>query len=377
MSPFLLLTIVGANKVVPSRWLQMPEQPEDGVELFDDDFQTSAGPLPLLALGGVLWRPYLNNMFWNLNSFDSAASFAGETSSASTTYPRGIFIGLIMCVLSYIVPILVAVGATDYTQSEWVDGHLGAVAVEVGGKWLGMWTIFAAGISNLALFEAEMSSDAFQLMGMAERGFLPKIFATRSKHGTPTAGIVFNTFVIIAFSCADFGQLLELLNSVYAISLLMEYAAFVKLRLYRPELQRPYRIPVPDWAAPIIVLPPVMGILLIFALSNWYVYIFCAGSLVFGWLIAKLSDICKRKGWVEYYETKSSEAKGPSYEYDLAPLGSPSGESNGESESNGRDTLTMDIRCDTPTHSEPDSENSDWDYRNEEQIKIVEENRIT
>ena len=111
--------------------------------------------------------------------------------------------------------------------------------------------------------------------------------------------------------------------------------------------------------------------------SNWYVYIFCAGSLVFGWLIAKLSDICKRKGWVEYYETKSSEAKGPSYEYDLAPLGSPSGESNGESESNGRDTPTMDIRCDTPTHSEPDSENSDWDYRNEEQIKIVEENRIT
>lgn len=377
MSPFLLLTIVGANKVVPSRWLQMPEQPEDGVELFDDDFQTSAGPLPLLALGGVLWRPYLNNMFWNLNSFDSAASFAGETSSASTTYPRGIFIGLIMCVLSYIVPILVAVGATDYTQSEWVDGHLGAVAVEVGGKWLGMWTIFAAGISNLALFEAEMSSDAFQLMGMAERGFLPKIFATRSKHGTPTAGIVFNTVVIIAFSCADFGQLLEMLNSVYAISLLMEYAAFVKLRLYRPELQRPYRIPVPDWAAPIIVLPPVLGILLIFALSNWYVYIFCAGSLVFGWLIAKLSDICKRKGWVEYYETKSSEAKGPSYEYDLAPLGSPSGESNGESESNGRDTPTMDIRCDTPTHSEPDSENSDWDYRNEEQIKIVEENRIT
>ena len=61
-----------------------------------------------------------------------------------------------------------AVGATDYSQAEWVDGHLGAVAVEIGGKWLGAWTIFAAGISNLALFEAEMSSDAFQLMGMGK-----------------------------------------------------------------------------------------------------------------------------------------------------------------------------------------------------------------
>lgn len=72
-------------------------------------------------------------------------------------------------------------------------------------------------------------------MFVAERGILPKIFSTRSKHGTPTAGIVFNTMVIIAFSCADFGQLLELLNSVYAISLLMEYAAFVKLRLYHKD----------------------------------------------------------------------------------------------------------------------------------------------
>ncbi len=38
------------------------------------------------------------------------------------------------------------------------------VAVDIGGKWLGRWTIFAAGISNLALFEAELSADAFQLM---------------------------------------------------------------------------------------------------------------------------------------------------------------------------------------------------------------------
>ena len=168
MSPFLILIIVGAPKVVPSRWFQMPKEPEDGTELFDDDFQTGPGPLPLLSLGGIIWRPYLNNLFWNLNSFDNAASFAGETTSPSTTFPRGVFIGLILCVLSYILPLLVAVGATDYNQADWVDGHLGAVAVDIGGKWLGAWTIFAAGISNLALFEAEMSSDAFQLMGMGE-----------------------------------------------------------------------------------------------------------------------------------------------------------------------------------------------------------------
>jgi amino acid transporter len=241
MSPFIIMTIMGAPKVVPSRWLQMPEsqsspQDDDGTQLlFDDDFQTSPGPLPLLGLLGILWRPYLNNMFWDFGSFDSAASFAGETSDVKKTYPRGIFIGFVMTVVFYIVPLLVAVGATDYSQSEWVDGHLGAVAVDIGGAWLGAWTIFAAGISNLAMFEAELSADAFQLMGMAERGYLPKLFQKRSRYGTPTTGICVGTMVIIIFGCADFGQLLELLNANYSIALLLQYAAFVKLRLFHKE----------------------------------------------------------------------------------------------------------------------------------------------
>jgi amino acid transporter len=72
-------------------------------------------------------------------------------------------------------------------------------------------------------------------MKLAERGYLPKCFKARSKYGTPSAGIITNTIVILAFGTADFGQLLELLNCTYAVSLLLEYAAFVKLRLYHKE----------------------------------------------------------------------------------------------------------------------------------------------
>lgn len=173
MSPFLIMIILGAPKVVPSRWFQMPETSDDAsYELFDDVFQTSPGPLPLLTLGGILWRPWLSNMFWSLGSYDSAASFAGETAPGSSTYLKGIFFGLIMTVVAYIVPLLVAVGATDYNQAEWVDGHLANVAVDIGGKWLGVWTVFAAGINNVALFEAEMSSDAFKIMGMGTSFFV-------------------------------------------------------------------------------------------------------------------------------------------------------------------------------------------------------------
>ena len=175
ISPFLVFIVMGAPKVDPSRWLKMPEVPQNGTELFDDDLMMSAGPLPLLGLGGVVWRPYLNNLFWNLNSFDSVGSFSGETASASTIFPRGMFIGVLAIVLGYLIPLLVAVGATESNQADWVDGYLAVVAGEIGGKWLATWIVFAAGISNLALFEAEMSSDSFLLMGMGKLSysFLP------------------------------------------------------------------------------------------------------------------------------------------------------------------------------------------------------------
>jgi amino acid transporter len=274
LSPFVIMLFLGIGDVDPKNWLQTPVNVTDVSGLFDDDFETAPGFLPLVSFGGIIMRPFLNNMFWNLNSFDCAASFADEVVDVRTTFPNGIFLGLGLCYIFYLIPLLLVTGATEYSQSEWVDGHLATIASDIGGDWLGKWMIFAIGISNIALFEAELSSDAFQLMGMAEQGYLPKIFATRSKYGTPTAGILAGTVVIVFMSLADFSQLVEILNANYAISLLMEYAAFVKLRISNKELERPYRIPIPDWFAFFFVLPPILAITYLIALSSWTTYIF-------------------------------------------------------------------------------------------------------
>jgi amino acid transporter len=100
------------------------------------------------------------------------------------------------------------------------------VAEKVVGPWLAVWTVFAAAVSNIALFEAEMSGDAYQLMGMADCGLIPKKFCKRSRFGTPTNGILVGTFVIFCLGVVDFELLVEML-----FSLLMEFAAFVKLRI--------------------------------------------------------------------------------------------------------------------------------------------------
>jgi amino acid transporter len=221
---------MGAPRVNVTKWFKLPDP-----SLIDDtalDMDMGPGFLPRISWGGILWRPFLNNLFWNLNSFDSAASFVTEVSDYKTTFPKACFLSVGMCFFSYLIPLLVAVGLSESEQIDWVDGHLAVVAKEIGGSWLTTWTVFAAGISNFALFEAEMSADAYQLMGMAELGYLPPVFKMKSSHfGTPTMGILTGTIVVVCMGAlANLEQIVEMLNFNYSIGLLLEFAAFVKLR---------------------------------------------------------------------------------------------------------------------------------------------------
>lgn len=82
----------------------------------------------------------------------------------------------------------------------------------MGGRWLQWWIIVAAAVSAVGQFEAEMSSDSFQLLGMAERGFLPACLARRSRHGTPTLAIILSSvgiITLIPFSFLEVGSLLR------------------------------------------------------------------------------------------------------------------------------------------------------------------------
>ncbi len=112
---------------------------------------------------------------------------------------------------------------------------------QVAGNWLAWWVVLAAAASQIGQFQAEMSSDAFQLQGMAERGFLPKALARRSRHGTPTIGILLSSVGVCCLSFFDFVSIVELLNAIYCLAELLEFAAFVSLRVTAPNLPRPYR----------------------------------------------------------------------------------------------------------------------------------------
>lgn len=147
----------------------------------------------------VQWIPFLNIMFWNLNYWDTVSTLAGEVKDPGRTFPRALAAAVVLVVSSYLFPLIIGVGVAP-DSSDWTLGYFAGVAQKVGGRWLAWWVVLAAAISQLGQFEAEMSTDAYQLLGMAERGFLPAALAQRSDHGTPTLAICLSSIGIMTMA---------------------------------------------------------------------------------------------------------------------------------------------------------------------------------
>ena len=54
---------------------------------------------------------------------------------------------------------------------------------------------------------------------------------------------------------------MELLNIVYCLAELTEFAAFIHLRRVAPHLRRPFKIPLPTWGC-FVLLTPATALLL-------------------------------------------------------------------------------------------------------------------
>ena len=251
-------------------------------------------------------------MFWSLNYWDSVSTLAGEVSDPARTFPRALGIAVVLVISAYVLPLLIGLGiATD--SSDWTLGYFATVAQHVGGKWLAWWIVVAAAVSQLGQFEAEMSTDSYQLLGMAERGFIPAIFAHRSSHGTPTYAILASSVGIAAMASFNFLDIVELLNVVYCMAELLEFMAFLWLRMRFPMLHRPFRIPLSTigcaiMLAPAFILLSIMLMLPIFR-GDWHVVGFTFLACVLGAVLYPLMQYIRQEGWCQFEGVTPDEFK--------------------------------------------------------------------
>nr|GFA90657.1 probable polyamine transporter At3g13620 [Tanacetum cinerariifolium] len=108
-------------------------------------------------------------------------TMAGEVKKPKKTFPRVLLCAVLMTCICYIVPLLATTGAIELDQTQWDLGYMAVAAETIGGKWLKIFLNIGSVLSSIGLYLALLSSCAFQILGMAEHGCLPKFFEESKK----------------------------------------------------------------------------------------------------------------------------------------------------------------------------------------------------
>jgi len=204
----------------------------------------------------------LTTLYWNFSGFDCVSTCAGEVRDPQRSFPQGLAMAIFFVTLSYSVPLSAAIANGTPSWSKWDAGWWSTVGLEQVGSWMGSWIVLAAFVSSFGQHVAELFEDSWQLAGMADTGMLPAIFSKRHPLlGSPWVAVLFQLCLILLLVSFDFTSILVVSSCLSVLSTLLELSAFAKLRASRPELERPFAVPVQSRAglALFLFFPFVIG----------------------------------------------------------------------------------------------------------------------
>ncbi|KAG1362774.1 polyamine transporter RMV1 [Cocos nucifera] len=105
---------------------------------------------------------------------------------------------------------------------------------------LNYWDSISTGAVPL---DWELWTDGYfsDIAKILEWGMLPEFFSRRSQHGTPLIAILFSASgVLLLLSWLSFQEIIAAENILYCFGMLLEFLAFVRLRMKYPRAPRPY-----------------------------------------------------------------------------------------------------------------------------------------
>ena len=220
--PFLLFAFLGLSK-----WQHAPWAPwTPGTQ----------GLMETIGIG-------LAVVLWNYSGWDNVSTFAGEVDNPRRSYPLALFISVPLITFLYIFPIGVGVAATN-NWNEWQTGDIAKVAGQVVGPWLGAMVSLGVMFSVWSLFNSQLLYTSRLPFAMTEDGFFPKWIAKRNaRWGTPHVSLFLCSLIYSLFCLMDFKKLVVINVLIYSTALILQFFALIKLRLRKPMLPRPFKIP--------------------------------------------------------------------------------------------------------------------------------------
>jgi amino acid transporter len=237
LAPFVALTLCALFQGAPSAPARVP-----------------LGRIDIL--GGVLIA------MWNYMGWDNSSTIAGEVDRPRRTYPLAMSIAVLLVALTYVVPIgavaLTGLDANRWSTGGWAEVARAAIHNPAAGAALAL-AITAGGMVGAAGTLNALTMALSRLpAAMAEDGYIPRALARRhSRTGAPWVAIL--TCAVAWALCLGlpFVKLIVLDVLLTGLSILLEFAALVTLRIREPHLPRPYRVPGGVWGAAAIGAPPL------------------------------------------------------------------------------------------------------------------------
>ena len=244
-------------------------------------FLTGAAPAQYGTLGIFAGAALV---FFAFIGFDVVATSAEEVKNPQKTLPRGIFGGLALVTLLYILVSLALTGMVSYTQLAEVKnptlttafeavGNTDAAKVIAFGSLVGLTTVIMVLLMGLSRVVLAMSRD----------GLLPRSLSkTSEKRSTPARlQIICGAAVAIVAGVTKVDLLEEMINIGTLSAFVMVSLGILVLRKKRPDLKPAFRVPFGK------VLPWVSAVLCVYLMTNLAVetWIFFAIWLVIGMVI--------------------------------------------------------------------------------------------
>jgi amino acid transporter len=193
---------------------------------------------------------------WNYMGWDNASTIANEVARPARVYPRAILVTLVLVTATYLLPVAAAAVAgidpRGWTAGAWVEA-----ARAVGGAPLAALVVAGGMSCGVGMFNALLLSYSRVPAALAEDGYLPAFLGRRRpRSGVPWAAVAACSVAYALCLGLGFRHLVALDVLLYGLSLVLEFAALVALRLREPALERPFKAPGGAVAAALLGVPP-------------------------------------------------------------------------------------------------------------------------
>jgi amino acid transporter len=205
----------------------------------------------------VVWPSMILWLFVNFERIHWISMIAGEVQNPARTFPRVIVFTVLLTVLIYITPLIVAVVGDKTPWRKFYPTTYPDIARALGGPGLFSLVIFSSILGYVGLFANSMFLQSFLIQGMAQSRLLPKIFRKRSKRfNTPKYGLLASVLAMVVALAIPFETLFVMTNAFSCSVQIMIIISMLQLRRAFPNLHRPVRVPGSLATLTVMLLPP-------------------------------------------------------------------------------------------------------------------------